>query len=105
MNSDPPSTWTDWTGNGMSASTASRNRFAFPAEARENTRQTMTRLTGSTARNSLSGCPSRLTVMWSIWTSSPGLSAFMPKRQRLAWPEAKSLRRFGSARPRSQATG
>ena len=46
MNSEPPSACTDCTGKGTSAKTASRKRLAFSAVARENTRPTMTRLTG-----------------------------------------------------------
>ncbi len=60
MNSLPPSTWMDRTGNGMASSAASRKRLALPAVAREKTRAAMNLVTGQTARNSLRARPSRL---------------------------------------------
>ena len=75
------------------------------AVARLKTRETMNREMGQTARNSLRVWPSRLTVMWSIWTSSPMREAREPYFQRCAQEPSKSRRRFARTRPRQTAQG
>ena len=104
MNSLPPSTWMDRGGTGRAAATASRKRLALKAVAREKTRETMKRLSGQIARNSLMVWPSREKVMWSIWTSWPGLLGLAPYFQRCAQPP-NLRRRLGFRRPSQALAG
>ena len=95
MNSLPPSTWMEAIGKGMTSAMAARKRLALPAVAWEKARVAMCRVVGQMARNSLMVWPSRLKVMWSTWTSSPGAWALAPYLHRSAQAPSKLRRRLG----------
>ena len=57
------------------------------------------------AGTSLRARPSRLWVMWSIWSISPGLLALAPYFQRCDQAPSKLRRRLGLGRPSQRDAG